>query len=90
MFASFDRFELQMTKAQAAGASHQGQCGPDVKALSAHPKIAKQLRELDSDTLREELREYGAWSDDELQDRAQNEQRILWLAAGQINDEAAA
>ncbi len=83
---SSGRIELQMTKDQARGASHQGQCDDDVKALSEVPAIARQLVKIDPALLRDELREYGAWDDDELQDHAQNLQRILWLAAGDIVD----
>jgi len=75
---------LQMTMDQARSASHQGQCDADVEALSRVPVIARQLRKLDADTLRRELREYGAWDADELADHEQNLQRILWLAAGEI------
>lgn len=37
--------------------------------------------------LREELREYGAWDDDELQCHATNLARISWLAACDIMEE---
>lgn len=88
MYATFDRFELKMTKAQAKGAFHQGRCDEDVQALSEVPAIRRQLEKLDPDTLRAELREYGAWDDDELSDHKENLQRILWLAAGNIVDGA--
>ena len=80
------RIELQLTKAQARGASHSGQCDVDVRELSQHPSIERQLCRLDPDLVRAELREYGAWEDRELQDHAQNLQRLLWLAAGDIAD----
>jgi hypothetical protein len=76
--------ELQMTKAQAESASHQGQCDSDVRELSRVPKIARQLAKLDPAKLRSELKEYGAWDEAELADHDQNLQRILWLAAGDI------
>lgn len=84
--SSSGRIEIQMTKAQAASASHQGQCDDDVMALSRVPKIARQLAKIDPETLRRELDEYGAWDDAELADHDQNLQRILWLAAGDIVD----
>jgi hypothetical protein len=84
------RIELRMTLAQAKSASHQGRCDEDVQALSEVPAIAKQLAAIDPATLRAELREYGAWSDEELSHHAANLQRILWLAAGDICDEHAA
>jgi hypothetical protein len=40
-----------------------------------------------AEKLREELSEYGAWSDEELSDDAANWRRIIWIAANNIADE---
>lgn len=85
--SSSGRIELNITKAQAAGAAHQGQCDSDVLALSLEAKIKRQLSAVPADDLRDELRYYGAWDEEELQDHAQNLQRLLWLACGDINEE---
>ena len=87
MYAVFERFELKMTKAQAESASHQGRCDEDVEALCAVPSIRKQLDKIPKDVLRAELKEYGAWDEDELKDDEQNRRRIVWLAAGNIKEE---
>jgi hypothetical protein len=79
--------ELEMTLEQARGASHPGQCSKDVKALSKVPEIKKQLDEMDPSLLYAELSAFGAWDEVELQDHAENLQRILWLAAGDISEE---
>ena len=79
--------ELKMTLDQARSASHSGSCDSDVRELSKIPAIARQLRRMDADVLRRELKEYGAWDSEELDDHDQNLQRILWLAAGSILDE---
>ncbi len=76
--------ELKITKAQAAFASHQGRCDDDVLALSQEKSIARQLAKIDPETLKKELSEYGAWDDDQLLDHAENLQRILWIACGDI------
>lgn len=86
--ASFDHFELEMTLEQAHSASHQGKCDDDVLALPKVPEIYKQLRELDPEKLVIELRGYGAWSGLELFEHEANLLRILWIAAGNIVDEA--
>jgi hypothetical protein len=83
---SSGKIEIQMTLVQAKAASHQGQCDSDVRELSRVPAIARQLRKIDASLLTAELEEYGAWDSDELEDREQNLQRILWLAAGDIVD----
>lgn len=82
--SSHGTIEIQMTKSQAMSASHQGQCDDDVRALSMVRKIRIQLERIDPKALRDELREYGAWDDQELADHEQNLQRILWIAAGDI------
>jgi hypothetical protein len=82
--SSHGTIEIQMTMAQAESASHQGQCDADVLSLSNHRKIRAQLERIDPKALRDELREYGAWDDQELADHHQNLQRILWIAAGDI------
>jgi hypothetical protein len=61
-----------------------GRCDDDVAELRKVPAIRRQLDRLDQETLKSELREFGAWSDDELSDHDANLDRILWIAAGDI------
>jgi len=84
MFATFDRFEIKLTRAQAATGYHSGACDEDIADLLKEPAIARQFRRIDPAAIRAELREYGAWSDEELGDETQNRARILWIAAGNI------
>ena len=86
--SSSGRTDLFLTMRQAELASHPGQCDDDVLFLSRLPSVARQLAALDPDAVREDLGEYGAWDDDELADHEQNLQRLLWLAAGDIVEEA--
>lgn len=58
----------------------------DVMRLSQERKIRRQLEKINPEDLKRELREYGAWDDEELADHAQNLQRILWIAAGDITE----
>ncbi len=87
MYATFNRFTIQMTKAQALSASHSGACDDDVAALLKLPAIRRQLKRIADVDLVAELDEYGAWDDAQLRDRAVNESRIIWLAAGNIREE---
>lgn len=89
MFATFNRFEIEMTLAQARGASHPGPCDSDVAQLLKEPNIKRQLAKISDEDLIEELEEYGAWDAEELQDRGANESRIIWLAAGNITEDYA-
>jgi hypothetical protein len=87
MYASFNRFEIEMTKKQAASASHSGACDEDVAWLLTLPVIKKQLAAIPDDILAAELDGYGAWDETELSSRADNEARIVWIAAGNITEE---
>lgn len=81
------RIELSMTLEQAESCSHPGPCDADVSFLSREPEIASQLAAIDPETLKGELREYGAWDDEELSDHAQNLQRLLWIAANDVTEQ---
>jgi hypothetical protein len=85
---SSGRIELEMSTAQAQSASHSGSCDDDVMALSREPCIAEQIAKIDPALLAKELSEYGAWDETELADHGQNLQRLVWIAAGDIADEA--
>ena len=85
--SSSGRIELQMTMEQAESASHSGECDDNVQELSKVPAIAEQLAKIDPAVLSAELKEYGAWDDEERTDHDQNLQRILWLAAGDITEQ---
>jgi hypothetical protein len=85
--SSSGRIELEMSLAEARAASHSGSCDDDVLALSKVPHIAEQLAAIDPELLKNELREYGAWDDDEIADHEQNLQRLVWIAAGDIVDQ---
>jgi hypothetical protein len=84
MFATFNRFEIQLTKKQAEQGSHQGDCEADCRELLKNPKIRKQLEKIGIDKIRLELDEYGAWNDEELQDEEMCFVRIIWIACGNI------
>ena len=48
--------------------------------------MQEELDRIPADDLRAELKEYGAWSEEELADHEANLDRILWLACGNILD----
>lgn len=83
---SSGRIELQITKAEARDASHQGQCDFSVLVLSVKPRISRQLAKLSPELVAQELKEWGAWEDEELKNHTQNIQRLLWLACCDVNE----
>ena len=88
MWASFERFELKMTLQQAESCSHPGDCEHDVRSLMEHPLIKRQRRKIAPELIRQELREWGSWSEEELAYDDSNWMRILWIGANNITEEA--
>lgn len=84
--AYFERFSIDMTMTQALSASHQGQCDSDVVTLLEASPIKEQLDKISPDSIREELKEYGAWHETELHDDNENRLRIVWIAACDIRE----
>ena len=85
VWAQFNRFEVGLTPEAVRDCSHQGQCDADVECWA--PKISRSDR-CTPEALRAELKEYGAWDAEELADDEQNWRRIVWLAAGNIQEES--
>jgi hypothetical protein len=82
--AYFERFTLELPDNAVADCSHIGACDADV----AH--WARKIQRPDAitpDALRAELKDFGAWDATELDDDAQNWERLIWLAAGNIKEE---
>jgi hypothetical protein len=88
MIAYFERFVIEMTLKEALEMSLPGQDVDETVAFFAsQPRFVRQFNKIDSDEIRSELREYGAWDSDELKDAEQNRKRILWIAACNIREE---
>lgn len=85
--ACFNRFELGLTRDDVDLCSHSGSCDNDVLMVSRRRYIVAQLDRIDKETLRAQLKEYGAWHEEELADHKENCLRIIWLAAGDIQEE---
>lgn len=88
MFTYVGNIPLSMTMADAKMGSHPGPCDDDVAALCKKLYIARQLVRLSNEDMASALKDSGAWSSDELQDREANERRIVWIAAANIVEDA--
>ena len=88
MYATFERFELELTKEQALLVSVGGQDAmPAVEVVLRDPKVIAQLDAIGFADIHDELYEYGAWDEDELTDDAANRERIIWIAGGNIRED---
>lgn len=85
-YATFNYLKdgLELSDEVVAFCSHSGDCEADVRRCMQLPKVKEQLDNMNRESLRKELEEYGAWDDEELDNHEDNKMRILWLAAGDI------
>jgi hypothetical protein len=90
-WASFNRFELRIKGEAVIDCSQSGSVDHMVAFWT--PLVQNQCRKDGSknaptpDTIRAELKEYGAWDKEELSDDEANWQRLVWIAACNINEE---
>lgn len=82
-FATFERFEIEMSGNAALDCSQSGDCIEDV---SHHAPHITRPDNCTPERLAAELKEYGAWNAEELADGAANWLRIVWIAAGNITE----
>lgn len=86
--SSSGRIELAFsTLSECQACSHSGRCDADVSALANSPAIAAQLSKINPAKLANELREYGAWDEEELLDHSQNLQRLVWIATNDVAEQ---
>jgi hypothetical protein len=84
---SSGRLELQLSSDQAARGYHSGACDLDIKELQQDSGISGQLAAFNPDIVRDCLKEYGAWDSAELSNHADNLERLLWIACGDLVDQ---
>jgi hypothetical protein len=81
--ATFNRFNFEMPVEAVEDCYHVGAC--DAGTEYWQPRI--DLSHISDEQLALELNGYGAWTVEELSDRRENERRIIWIAAADIQDE---
>lgn len=85
--SSSGRIELNIPKRLIGVGYHSGQCDSDIAFIrQTEKKIEKQLAAIDPELLKAELREYGAWDDEDLSDHEANLDRLLWIACGDLHE----
>ena len=84
--SSCGRVELNISRDQAARGYHSGDCAADIAALMQESEISGQLLALDPPLVAGILQEYGGWTPAELSNDADNLERLLWIACGDLID----
>lgn len=82
--ASFNSFSIALPWEAVGDMSGPG---PADSAVSHWSSIVSRPDACTPDALASELKEYGAWDAEELEDDTENWGRILWIAAGNIREE---
>lgn len=87
MLALFNYFDgIEISDEQVQSAAQTGSNDAAVAELREVPEIKEQLDKIDSKALKSELKEYGAWTEKELENHDENLSRILWIACWNIAD----
>lgn len=86
-YAMFERFDIALEKEHAQAGCQPGARDADIAQLRRVPYIREQLDALDRESVRNELRDYGAWTSDELADDEENLSRILWIACCNVKED---
>ncbi len=77
---------IEIPDSFAAWTAHPGDCYNGLVKLMQVDEIKAELDKIDMDNLRLELKEYGAWTDEELNNHNDNLIRILWITCCNINE----
>lgn len=70
----------------AAWTDHPGDCEKDLVRLMQVEEVKTELAKIDKGKLKQELKEYGAWTNEELSNHNDNLMRILWISCCNINE----
>lgn len=84
---SLGRIELEMTMQQAEMVPLSGHAEFGVALLKQEKDVKAQIDKIKPKVLADCLSEYGTWDDTELQDHDKNIDRLLWIAACDIQEE---
>jgi hypothetical protein len=76
---------IELTSNVIQFCAHSGDNEPAIIVSMELPEVQRELN-IDPEALRKELREYGAWDDEQLADHDENLKRILWIAIWNIAD----
>ena len=78
LWAGGNYVELGFSAEDADSILQPGPADETVAYIAGLPYMKAQLDALDPEKIRKELREYGAWDDEELKDDIENRLRLVW------------
>ena len=86
-YISFSRFELEIPQEVVDAVPHRGAADDAISANIDNAEVSSELNRVGPELIRDELRGYGAWGDEELTDEQENRKRLLWVAVLGIREE---
>ena len=78
--------ELELTAEQVRSVTISGRNDEVVAALMKQPEIAAQLNALNPALVVRTLKDYGAWSSEELCSAEDNRARLIWSACWDLHE----
>lgn len=85
--SSSGRIELSMSVEQIEMVPLSGHAEFGIALLRQEKEIRTQIDKIKPEVLTECLDEYGTWDDEQLKDHEANIDRLLWIAACDIQEE---
>jgi hypothetical protein len=80
------RLEIDLTAAQIFSVSMAGPRDREILKLSEYPDVLDQTAYWEPEAVAANLREFGAWSEEELKDHQANIRRTLWTVCCELRD----
>ncbi|SAK58933.1 hypothetical protein AWB81_01770 [Caballeronia arationis] len=80
------RLDLELTATQIFSVNLVGLQDQEIRRLSEDPDVKDQTAFWAAEVVAAHLREYGAWSEEELKDHQANIQRTLWTVCCELRD----
>ena len=78
--------DLKITRNDANFCSQSGDMEQNCKQVMKKPYIKKQLEKLEPEKLAKELKEFGAWDSEQLENHEENILRWFWSSCCDISD----
>jgi hypothetical protein len=85
--SSSGQIELSYTRKQAYSIPLSGAADEAVKDLMKNKNVMFQFSLIPCALIKKILLEYGAWDNEELQDRKTNIERLIWISCLDIQEE---
>lgn len=85
-YPNYNNCDLSLTSRDVNLIAQSGRNDDAVAFVKSKRYVKRQLKQIDPVSLSKELREHGAWDDEQLQDHEENLTRWIWMSAWDISE----